>query len=359
MQLTGSGTVITLTSSTAGVLLGRRTPAGVGSAGVGSPALDMLARDGSLTSVPLSYPPGYAAEAVWSGVDIHNGQILALGGARGGAHGNVRWTVWRGTLSGVSEEPQAFETFGGWLAGTMVGVAQPEGGMPLLVGTWSDARRRGFDITLWHPDGSRWVRAEPTATALAGSPTDLPSPEQVATAGSSVVIAGWSTDLSAGVRTIPVVWVMDADGTWRREELTAPDVQTMALGVGCGADRCLVVGQSRTSLLAWWLRPAHPFSLTGTPAIRLPGVPREQVGPAPAPVIVGDTAYVLAPERDHEGRRRSRVVSVATGRAATVTVLDGDPIALVRGSDHQLLAATSISETVTVLSQGPPLDPST
>lgn len=83
------------------------------------------------------------------------------------------------------------------------------------------------------------------------------------------------------------------------------------------------------------------------------------MGPAPAPVIVGDTAYVLAPERDHEGRRRSRVVSVATGRAATVTVLDGDPIALVRGPDHQLLAATSISETVTVLSQGPPLDPST
>lgn len=137
--LPGEGVVVTVTAVPQGLLIGRYAegtarPVGLswwtdesrrdgtnpaGPAGSARRRQDAPAGPTSPPPVPLRGGPvplqaisGYAPQARWQAMAAAAGDVVALGGARGGAHGNVRWTVWHGSTAGLVEQPQTFETFG-------------------------------------------------------------------------------------------------------------------------------------------------------------------------------------------------------------------------------------------------------
>ena len=108
--------------------------------------------------VPLTSSGGYAEGSRWQSLAVDGVRVAAVSGERGGAHGNVRWTVWTGTTAGVKDEPQPFETFGGWGMGQLVAVTYVSG-RPLVIGSWQ-SDTAGFDIAVWRrEDPASWQRA--------------------------------------------------------------------------------------------------------------------------------------------------------------------------------------------------------
>ena len=131
VALPGDAAAVTLTAYRDELLVGTRPTDDTAAPG-------LVRLQGSTTTVLAVTPAsGYGPEARWLSIAVDDGgDLVAVGGARGGAHANVRWTVWRGsTESGLREEEQTFDTFGGWGAGDLVGaVAAPSG--PAIVGSW-------------------------------------------------------------------------------------------------------------------------------------------------------------------------------------------------------------------------------
>ncbi|WP_238176246.1 hypothetical protein [Kribbella albertanoniae] len=66
----------------------------------------------TVTVRPSASSP-YSFEAIWYSIAWDGKRVLGLGGASGGAHGNVRWTVWTGSVdAGLQEHPQTFDGVG-------------------------------------------------------------------------------------------------------------------------------------------------------------------------------------------------------------------------------------------------------
>ncbi len=210
----------------------------------GHPALVVDGRE-----IGLQASSGYAEGARWLDMATDGDRITAIGGQRGGAHGNVRWTVWSGSTAGVAEQPQPFETFGGWGMGQLVAVAYVAGS-PVIVGSWASPDA-GFDIALWTPDGPTWTRPAPDP-ALQSSRTQLLQPTAATGTADRLVIVGQINDLAAN-RVLAAMWVRDQDG-WQRTTLSGLDADSTADSVVCSDDGCLVAGRSG-GLVAAWLVP--------------------------------------------------------------------------------------------------------
>jgi hypothetical protein len=273
---------------------------------------------GHTTEIRIVPATGYGRVAEWSSLTADGHEILAVGGRSGGAHMNVRWSVWRTRDGELAEQPQTFSTFGGVSAGALVDGVLPAGGSPLLVGVWKGASI-GTDPTLWTTDGTEWVRQSSGGTPLESTRESLKFPMSATTHGADVLIAGWQ--LVRG-RQQPVVWTLRAG----RITLTGlPDGGRAAMGitVSC-ADTCAVAGRVDGRLAVWrqagnaWRRvadvpdvpvgdddrPVPPFGDTLVYADRgivrvatLGGDVRDAAGPTgvvTAVARVGDTTYVLA-----------------------------------------------------------------
>lgn len=290
-------------------------------------------RDGVNTEVPLTAATGYGAEALWYSLaaraSAQGPEILAIGGRRGGAHGNVRWSVWRTTGTGMAEQPQAFSTFGGLGAGDLVDGVLPATG-PLLVGTWQ-SHGAGLDPSLWTTDGTTWTRRSSTGTPLESTKAALKFPMAATSHGAEVLVAGWQ--LVKGVQQ-PVVWTVHA-ATVTTSVL--PDAGRLgnAITVTC-ADTCSVAGRVDGRLAVWqgggnaWRRvadvpevpvgdkdrPPPPLGDTLVYADRgavriatLGGGIRDAVGPSgvvTGVVRVGDSIYVLAgPTNDSQDNNQT------------------------------------------------------
>lgn len=240
-------------------------------------------------AVALTPVSPYAFEARWLALAVDGDRVLAVGGARGGAHANVRWTVWSGTTRAVTEQPQPFEVFGGWGAGDLSGAAFVAG-VPLVSGGWQ-SDRAGNDVSLWRLSGSRWARQSSTGTPLGSTATALDGARSLSGSGSGAVLAGSVTDLTAGsVRSTPAVWTSSsAGGPWTLVRLPATSPLAEAHAARCVGGRCLVVGQDGGRLAVWRVADAAPTRLP------VPAVTVGDHGQLPAPVAVGDTEVVVAP----------------------------------------------------------------
>lgn len=236
-------------------------------------------RDGENTDVEFTSATGYGAEALWYSLTARETpagpEILAIGGKRGGAHGNVRWSVWRTTGAGVAEQPQAFSTFGGLVAGDLIDAVLPATG-PLLVGTWQ-SHSAGLDPSVWTTDGTTWTRQSSTGTPLESTQAGLKFPMAATSHGAEVLIAGWQ--LVTG-RQQPVVWTLRD-----RTVITAllPDAGRLgnAITVSC-ADTCSVAGRVDGRLAVW--------QGSGNAWRRVPDVPEVPVGDKDRPLPpLGDT----------------------------------------------------------------------
>lgn len=351
-----TGQITSLTSAAGGTLVGRYDP----DAAV-KPSITLLTADGSEHPIPLSPTSGYAPLARWESLAASPAEIVGVAGARGGAHGNVRWTIWRGTSVGVIEQPQTFETFGGWLGGVLVGAALPEQGEPLVVGTWSNPQQTGYDVTTWRAVGERWVRDEPTDPALAGTPTFLPTPVQVAVTGRSVLVVGWATDLSSGVRVVPVLWRRDENLHWGRQLLPqGSPFATMALGVGCDPTSCLVLGRTKTGVVGWRItpQPAGQPVVAAPPGVAelsgvagpfaLPGSVASDPASLPAPALDGRGAALLAlpgPSRDS----LLATLDAHASKALDAGRLPGAPVAAAGTREEGWFVATRAGDGATRL----------
>lgn len=286
-------------------------------------------RDGRNTEVPVTPATGYGAEALWYSLATNGREIIAVGGRSGGAHGNVRWSVWRTTGSGLAEQPQTFSTFGGLGAGDLVDAVLPTTG-PLLVGTWQ-SHSAGLDPAVWTTDGSVWTRLSSAGTPLESTRAALKFPTAATAHGADVVIAGWQ--VVKGVQQ-PVVWTLRGG----RATLTPlPDAGRLgnATTVTCD-DTCSVAGRVDGRLAVWqgsgntWRRvpdvpdvpvgdkdrPPPPlgdtlvYSDRGNVRIAtLSGDTRDAVGPTgvvTGVARVGDSLYVLAgPSNDSQDNNQT------------------------------------------------------
>lgn len=247
---------------------------------------------GSTTEVPVTPASYYGRRSAWRGIATAGRRVYAFGGRSGGAHGNVRWTAWSGTLgpSGrLAEDVQDFETFGGPEAGGLSQIVAPAAGPALLLGSRVSASGAGLDIAVWAYDEGRWVRRPSTGTPLAAGDDQQPSASAITRRGDGLLIAGSITSFGDGVHTRPAIWTAPGSaGPWTPTVLPAPDDEVAgAASAACEPDgSCLVAGYAGERLAAWTV------SATGSVVgIGLPDVP---VGPAPATIGSYDGAGLAA-----------------------------------------------------------------
>lgn len=250
----------------------------------GEPAgLLSLGPDGHAQPVGVTPSSPYGREGRWSALAASGREVVGLAGVRGGAHGNVRWTIWRGTPDGLTEQPQAFETFGGYGMGTLTALAVTDAG-PLLVGSWQSAAA-GLEPTLWRPAGDSWVR-RPTPAPLANTTTELHRVAAVASSAATTMLVGTVTRLGSSLSVAPAAWIGNGRD-WRQVALPAPGTNTSAEAVGCGPAGCLILGRSGSTLLAWWVQ--------GESVRELPIATDLADGPLPNPALDGARAWALVP----------------------------------------------------------------
>lgn len=271
VPLTGTAAIVALAPGPGGLLVGRYDATAPTRS-----AVQLVEGDGRVRSVPLEQGPGYAAEAQLVSISSAGGRVIALGEARGGAHGNPRSTVWSGDLTLLREQPQTFETFGGWDAGGVAGSAYGNDG-PILIGGWRAASGPGFDVAVWRPDGDRWVRADPDP-ALRATETRQPAAAAVTATGDHYVAVGSVTDLGAAPRVTPTAWVASAaGGPW--EEVPLPRATAgrlvRATAISCVVDHCAVAGRDGAKVLVWTLTLAGQQPAVGEPILVLDHVPED------------------------------------------------------------------------------------
>lgn len=232
--------------------------------------------NGRMADIPLVPATPYGAEASWFSLATDGHEILAVGGRAGGAHSNVRWSVWRTDGAGIAEQPQKFSTFGGYGAGSLVDGVVPAGGSPVLVGVWQGATV-GSDVTLWTTDGTAWNRQSSADTPLESTEESLKFPLSATAHGADVVIAGWQL---TGGRQQPVVWTLRA-GVATLTPLPDAGRSGMAITVSC-EDTCAVAGRVDGRLAIW--------RQTGNAWRRVADVPDVPVGDDDRPMPpLGDT----------------------------------------------------------------------
>jgi hypothetical protein len=255
----------------------------------------LLDAGGSTTTVPVTAASSYGQEARWYSVATDGSRMIAIGGANGGAHANVRWTTWSGSAAGLTELPQSFYTFGGWGAGDLVeAVITPSG--DALVGSWGGAQA-GLDAAVWTFAGDTWTRQDPAGTPLQSTSQALVGPRGATADADGLLVAGSTLHLGDGVvHQTASAWRSVAVNTgWHRLDLPEAGEHSEAVSARCfgrhGDDGvCVSAGQVDGRLAVW--------SLDGDRAARERGIPDLAVGNedrVPAPLVAGSTVVVVSP----------------------------------------------------------------
>jgi hypothetical protein len=297
------------------------------------PGLVRRGPDGTVTEIPAQAVTGYGRTASWYSLAADGNRILAIGGDRGGAHGNVRWSVWTGSVSGVAEHVQAFSTFGGWGAGDLIdAVLMPTGSA--LVGSWQ-SDDAGLDVDVWTPDGDTWVRQSSTATPLQSTRTNVAFATAATGFGDGALIAGWQFATGQGGGQGPVVWQSGHGAAgWTKTVLPDAGSAGTAVAVRCAASSCAVAGRVDGQLALW--------RLVGGRWSRVAGVP---------PIPVGANDRLAAPI-DPDGDP-TEIVSDA-GKVEIVTVGKQAPsMRVAAGPTGTVSAAVQVGQTVYVIAGDP------
>ncbi|GAB3739536.1 hypothetical protein [Microlunatus parietis] len=307
-------TAETLAPSPAGLIIGGRA------ADPARPMLLIEQADG-VREVPLTPESAYGRTAALSSIAVAGDQVYAFGGDRGGAHANVRWSVWSGTPDGVREREQIFWVFGGQDAGSLTTmVARPAG--PMIIGNWGSPR--GLDITVWTARRNTWTRVDSRGSALASTTKELLSERGAAVLGDRVIIAGNALRLDESLLSRAVTWVQDSPGAdWRRVDLPSAGTASTALDLAC-LDECLIAGIIDGKVAGWlgdgatWSRIELP-DLSGDPRTAALRVFRVAEGWR---IAVGDgaTTTVIGPATDPIKGPAGRLIDAAGGDRARLLV---------------------------------------
>jgi hypothetical protein len=241
------------------------------------PGLVRRGPDGAITEIPAQAVTGYGRTASWFSLTADGGRILAIGGDRGGAHGNERWSVWTGSGSGVAEHAQTFNTFGGWGAGDLIdGILTPGGAA--VVGSW-ESTEAGLDVAVWTPRGDDWVRRPSTGTPLHSTRAEVAFPTAATGFGPGVAVAGWQVGTGAGGGQVPVVWQSGPGAAgWNKVVLPDAGKAGTSAAIRCAGATCAVAGRVDGVLALWRLADGRWSRVAGLP-----------------PIPVGDSDRLAAP----------------------------------------------------------------
>lgn len=325
LLLPGGLTPVTLTPMPNSILVGARHE----TARL-APRLLVL-RGESWSEVPLRPESFYADRARWRSVVTDGERVFAFGDAPGGAHSNPRWTTWAGTLSGVREYPQFFDTFGGWGAGGLTGMTLYRG-QPLIFGSWT-SESSGLDIAVWVSEGNDWVRRSSAGSALEASRRKLTVIRSVGTDPSRLAVSGAVVELDDGeVHLRPAMWRGElARSSWVRTDLPATGAGE-ATGVRCGADECLAAGYVDEELAVWSVK-GELAELADVPDVSVTAESMALVGPpgSDASAVLASSSgrsVIVANDSDDWSLTRGPVGTAtawafAEGRTYVITTRDG------------------------------------
>ena len=306
------------------------------------PGLLRRAADGTTTEIPLTAASPYGQLARWYSIAVDGDRIQAIGGERGGAHANVRWSAWTGTTAGITEKLQGFSVFGGWGAGELNDAAFTPAG-PLLIGSWQSAKV-GSDVAVWTADGDMWTRQSSAGTALESTADALGFPIAATASQQGVLVAGWQL---VGGRQVPVVWRSTSGNTgWTAIPLPDAGQSGAAVAARCWDATCGVTGWVDGKLAIWKLTDGKPMRLPNTPAIAVGD--RDRLA---APIdldgrltqVVGDGGHVKV-LRSSDAHWTVLNLAGPTGAVTAVTKV-GEALYLLAGSgeDTQTLWRADIS----------------
>lgn len=307
-----------------------------------APAMLVVDAAGTSTSVPVTPSSPYGFEARWYSVATDGRRVIAIGGANGGAHANVRWTTWAGTAAGLVELPQSFYTFGGWGAGDLVeAVITPSG--DALVGSWGGAQA-GLDTAIWTFTDPTWTRRDSAGTALESTAELLAGPRGATVDGTGLLVTGSALHLTPGaIRQTATVWRSPGlDTGWTRVDLPDAGAHSEAVSAHCPPPDavCVAAGQVDGALALWRVDAER--------AERLRGVPSLAVGdqdPVPAPLHAGGVTLVVSPS--------------GTGTAVVSGVDAGGAWALSAGPAGRPVAAALVGRRLYVATRQQPGGPTT
>ncbi len=306
------------------------------------PRLTVVDAAGGSSEVAVTAVSPTAFRSEWLLAATRGGAVDLVGGIPSGAHANTRWSTWRGSVAGVRELPQPFDTFGGWGAGALVSLVQTPRG-PVLVGSW-ESRGAGLDIALWHPSGERWIRASSTGTALASTRAELLSARSATSDRDGLLLVGSVTLLrESGVTQRAAVWrAPGPDGPWTRTDLPGDGALGDAHGAACDAGgTCTVVGVLNGTLRGWTLPPEGAPGILALPALTVGEhdlLTAPLLGDAGPTVVLasGGTLHVLTVAatsgdgiRDETGPPARTVLSTARTSTGDYVVLE-DPAGVAR-----------------------------
>lgn len=287
--------------------------------------LDGPSSDGAdvgFAPVPLTPVTPYGKVADLVSMTGDAGSVVALGAAHGGAHANFRWTIWSGTTAGVVDRPQTFETFGGWEAGTLLGVATDTRG-PLIVGTWQGSA--GQDGAVWRADGERWVRRP--VEAMVTSADRQVAPRTVSQLPDrSVVVNGSVIALTDGVRQSAATW-RDVNGNWTLSLLPDPGGRSEAWSTACD-EGCWTVGSRDGAVAAW-----SDGGRVALPVVAVDDADTARVAAAQDRVVIAASSFgagrILIGSGD-----RWRTYTAPDGIPRSVALV-GTQLALITGTDEE------------------------
>jgi hypothetical protein len=296
------------------------------------PGLLRRAPDGAVAEIPVQAATGYGRTASWYSLVSDGSRVLGIGGDRGGAHGNVRWSIWTGSSVGVAEHTQAFSTFGGWGAGDLIdGVLTPASSA--VIGSWQ-SDDAGLDVAVWTPQGDTWVRHSSTGTPLQSTRASVTFATAATASAQGVLVAGWQFDTGQGGGQVPVVWQSGPDAAgWSKTVLPDAGSAGIADAVRCTTSGCAVAGRV-DGVLALWRLVDRKWS-------RVAGLP---------PVPVGDSERLAAP-LDPEGLP-TQILS-DHGKVEIITVGESTSVRVADGPTGTVLAAAEVGPTVYVIAGDP------
>lgn len=270
----------------------------------------------------------------WTRLAVAGGEVAGLGASSGGAHGILRWTVWRGdTATGLRELPQPFETFGGPDAGTLADIALVDGRHPVVLGSWTSSEA-GFDVSLWEERSGLFVRGGWTGAPLHSTRARFVAGVDLEPWRAGALVVGSATVLDGpAVRTGPRLWWSGSHtASWSWVELEGEGSATDGRGYGASClrrDACWVVGRLDEDVVAWRVeRPDATAPLVAR-------VRAADIGVVSPPLVLGERVLSVA-----ERGSRLAVLDLTAGH-----VLSGPP-------GRRLLGAVALGTALQVVTEG-------
>ncbi|HTF39725.1 MAG TPA: hypothetical protein VK754_03920 [Propionibacteriaceae bacterium] len=324
--------------------------AGRASSGRGHPALFAVDASGNTHAVALHPNSPYAMVADLVSVAAHGTEVVALGGKHGGAHANVRWTVWTGSRQGLDEYPQPFETFGGQSAGGLLGIVIASDG-PVIAGTWA-ANEGGLNAAVWLPTGRRWLRQESDGTALANTQQIQVNPRAASAAGPAVILSGSVITFGDGVEQRAALWTWPTrSSAWMLQQLPDAGIHSEALSSRC-VQTCWVSGHADGRLALWSFDLAH-VAESATRDSTLPSMEINTDGPGPRTVISGGQPGILFSHADStrllvsDGHNGWQTFTAPAGSVLDATTVGDRLYAIIRTDDTAGLWTADLAATRT------------